>query len=78
MENYSGADIAATCGAATLAAIHDHLVKYPDPEEARKHREELEITYEHFKEAYDKVKTSSYQSATIHWNPEKESSSGII
>jgi transitional endoplasmic reticulum ATPase len=78
MENYSGADIAATCSAATLAAIHDHLTIYVDPKEANEHREELEITYQHFKTAFDKVKTSSYQSATIHWNPERDNSTNII
>jgi transitional endoplasmic reticulum ATPase len=74
MENYNGADIAATCSAATLTAIQRHIKKYPDPEEADKHKEELVIRYEDFRKAFSKVKTSNYQSATIHWNPEKDNS----
>ena len=69
MENYSGADIAATCSAANLAAVSTHLSRYPDPEEAKKHRDELVVGISHFKKAFEKVKTSSYQNATIHYSP---------
>jgi transitional endoplasmic reticulum ATPase len=78
MENYNGADIAATCSAATLTAISDHLKKYPDPEQAEKFKEEVKITREHFKKAFEKVKTSNYQNATIHWNPDKDPTSNVI
>ncbi|TRO54825.1 AAA family ATPase, partial [Candidatus Bathyarchaeota archaeon] len=64
-EGYSGADIAATCQAASQIAIHEHLMKYSDPKEATTHKEELQITMDHFKQAFNKVKSSSYQKATI-------------
>jgi transitional endoplasmic reticulum ATPase len=72
MEGYSGADIAATCQAASQTAIHEHLLKYGDPKEAIVHKEELQITMEHFKQAFNKVKSSSYQKATIFWDQTKD------
>ena len=72
MEGYSGADIAATCQAASQTAIHEHLQKYGDPKEAIVHKEELQITMEHFKQAFNKVKSSSYQKATIFWDQTKD------
>jgi len=75
MENYSGADIAATCQAACQIAIHEHLEKYKDPKEAAKHREELKVNMEHFRKAFDKVKSSSYQKATIFWDLNKDANS---
>ncbi len=72
MEGYSGADIAATCQAASQTAIHEHLQKYVDPKEAIVHKEELQITMEHFKQAFNKVKSSSYQKATIFWDQTKD------
>jgi transitional endoplasmic reticulum ATPase len=71
MEGYNGADIAATCSAASMAAVNEHLAKYGDPKEAVKHRDELTVTMEHFSRAFEKVKTSSYQSATIYWDGQK-------
>jgi len=73
MEGYNGADIAATCSAASMAAVNEHLAKYSDPKEAAKHRDELTITMDHFRRAFEKVKTSSYQSATIFWDGQKSS-----
>jgi transitional endoplasmic reticulum ATPase len=73
MEGYNGADIAATCQAASQIAIHEHLQKYGDPKEATAHKEELQITMDHFKQAFNKVKSSSYQKATIFWNQNKDS-----
>jgi transitional endoplasmic reticulum ATPase len=72
MEGYSGADIAATCQAASQIAIHEHLMKYSDPKEATAHKEELKITMDHFKQAFNKVKSSSYQKATIFWDQNKD------
>jgi transitional endoplasmic reticulum ATPase len=72
MEGYSGADIAATSQAASQTAIHEHLIKYKDPKEAIKHKEELQVKMEHFKLAYNKVKSSSYQKATIFWDQNKD------
>lgn len=73
MEGYNGADIAATCSAASLAAINEHLTKYRDPKEAAEHKGELVITMSHFIRAFEKVKTSSYQRATIYWDGQKSS-----
>lgn len=78
MENYSGADIAAVCSAASMAAINDHLMKYMDPKEAEEHKDELEITMGHFDAAFQKVKTSSYQKATIYWDSQKNAPSTNI
>jgi len=77
MENYSGADIAATCQAASQIAIHEHLQKYSDPIEAMEHKDELKVNMEHFKQAFNKVKSSSYQKATIFWDKNKDSNSLI-
>jgi transitional endoplasmic reticulum ATPase len=72
MEGYSGADIAATCQAASQIAIHEHLMKHQDPKEAIKYKEELEVRMEHFRQAFNKVKSSSYQKATIFWDQNKD------
>jgi transitional endoplasmic reticulum ATPase len=77
MEGYNGADIAATCQAASQISIHEHLQKYSDPKEASVHREELQITMDHFRQAFNKVKSSSYQKATIFWDQNKEANNLI-
>jgi transitional endoplasmic reticulum ATPase len=77
MEGYNGADIAATCQAASQTAIHEHLQKYKDPKAAIDNREELQIKMKHFKKAFNKVKSSSYQKATIFWDQNKEATSLI-
>ena len=78
MEGYSGADIAATSGAASQTAIHEHLMKYKDPVEASKHKDEVLIKMEHFSRAFEKVKSSSYQKATIYWDQEKNAPNNKI
>ncbi|MBN2333991.1 CDC48 family AAA ATPase [Candidatus Bathyarchaeota archaeon] len=75
MENYSGADIAATCSAASMAAINDYLARHSDPEEARSHKDELVVTMDHFDAAFQKVKTSGYQKATIYWDSQRNAPS---
>ena len=77
MENYSGADIAATCQAASQIAIHEHLEKYSDPEEAMEQKDELKVEMEHFRQAFNKVKSSSYQKATIFWDQNKDANNLI-
>jgi transitional endoplasmic reticulum ATPase len=77
MEGYTGADIAATCQAASQMAIHEHLQKYADPKEAIEHKEELVVKMSHFRQAFNKVKSSSYQKATIFWDQNKEASNII-
>ena len=78
MEGYSGADIAATCSAASQSAIHEHLVKYGDPVEANEHKDEMKVSMEHFMKAFEKVKSSSYQKATIYWDQEKNAPNNNI
>jgi transitional endoplasmic reticulum ATPase len=78
MENYSGADIAAVCGAASMAAINEHLTRYSDPEDAEEHKDELKVTMANFDEAFQKVKTSSYQKATIYWDSQRNAPSTNI
>ena len=77
MENYNGADIAATCQAASQVAIHEHLQKYSDPKDAVEHKEELVVKMDHFRQAFNKVKSSSYQKATIFWDQNKEANNLI-
>ena len=55
----------AVCSAASLASFSEYLAKYNNPKEANKHREELVIIEDHFKQAFEKVNVSSYQQATI-------------
>jgi transitional endoplasmic reticulum ATPase len=58
-EGYTGADIAALCNTAAMIALRDFLNKYSNPEEAKKHAEELKITMAHFEEALKKIKPMS-------------------
>ncbi|MEM4647457.1 MAG: CDC48 family AAA ATPase, partial [Candidatus Nezhaarchaeales archaeon] len=58
-EGYTGADIAALCNTAAMIALRDFLSKYPEPEEAKKHVDELKITSSHFEEALKKIKPMS-------------------
>ncbi len=78
MEGYSGADIAATSNAASQSAIHDHLEKFSDPVEAAENKDAMKVTMEHFKKAFEKVKSSSFQKATFYWDPEKKPSNKLI
>jgi len=61
-ETYTGAEIAAVCSAASINAINNYLAEHPDPEEAKKHKDELKITMLNFEAAFDKVKPTSLQS----------------
>jgi transitional endoplasmic reticulum ATPase len=78
MEGYSGADIAATASAASQSAIHEHLMKYDDPDEANEHKDEMKVKMEHFMKAFEKVKSSSYQKATIYWDQDKNANNNNI
>jgi len=64
-ETYTGAEIAALCSAASIVAINDHLAKYPDPDEAKNHRESLKVKWADFEVAFQKVKPLSLQSVTF-------------
>ncbi|MBM3292548.1 AAA family ATPase, partial [Candidatus Bathyarchaeota archaeon] len=61
-ETYTGAEIAALCSAASIDAINEHLAAHTDPEEAKKHKNELKIYYRHFDVAFNKIKPTSLQS----------------
>ncbi|MBN1681998.1 CDC48 family AAA ATPase [Candidatus Bathyarchaeota archaeon] len=61
-ETYTGAEIAALCSSASIEAINEHLVAHSDPEEAKKHKEELKIYNRHFESAFNKIKPTSLQS----------------
>jgi transitional endoplasmic reticulum ATPase len=78
MEGYSGADIAATASAASQSAIHEHLVQYGDPVDANEHKDEMKVKMEHFSKAFEKVKSSSYQKATIYWDQDKNAPNNTI
>ncbi len=58
-EGYTGADLEALVDAAALLAIQELVQKYPDPEEAEKHSDELKITMKHFEEAMKRVRPMS-------------------
>jgi len=58
-EGYTGADLEALCDTAALLAIRELVERYPDPEEAKKHADELKITKRHFEEAMKKVRPMS-------------------
>jgi transitional endoplasmic reticulum ATPase len=73
MDGYTGADIAAVCNAASIVAINKFLEKYEDPVAAKEHKDELLITEDDFRDAFFKVKSSSYQKATIYWDQKSPS-----
>ncbi|RLF10973.1 MAG: AAA family ATPase, partial [Thermoprotei archaeon] len=58
-EGYTGADIAALCNTAVMIAVREFLAKYPSPEDAKKHVDELKVRMQHFEEALKKVKPMS-------------------
>ncbi len=60
-EGHTGADIASFISAAVMLAIKEHIAKYPDPEEAEKHANELYVHMRHIEEAMKKVKPMSAQ-----------------
>jgi transitional endoplasmic reticulum ATPase len=68
-EMYTGAELATVCSAASIAAINDHLAAHPDPEDAKKHKEELKVYSRHFEGAFERVKPTSLQSAMFGKTP---------
>ncbi len=55
-ENYTGADLESLANTAAMLAMKEFISKYRDPEEAKKHVNELKITMKHFQDALEKVK----------------------
>jgi transitional endoplasmic reticulum ATPase len=54
-EGYTGADIAGICSTAKMLAVREHLEKYRNDEEAKKHVNELKVSLRHLEEALKKV-----------------------
>lgn len=65
-ETYTGADIASLSSAAVMLAVREHVSKYPNPEEADKHAQELKIHMNHFEEAMKKIRPLSAQELDIY------------
>ncbi len=65
-ETYTGADIASLSSAAVMLAVREHVSKYPNPEEADKHTQELKIHMNHFEEAMKKIRPLSAQELDIY------------
>ena len=57
-EGLSGADVAALVNTAVSMVLQEYVAKYPKPDDAKKHLEEAIVTYEHFKDAVKKVRSS--------------------
>lgn len=58
---YTGADIALVVSTAALMALKDHLLKYPNPEEAEKKSDEMKVRLKHFEESMQKIRPLSTQ-----------------
>ena len=57
-EGFSGADLAALVSTALSIVLRAYIAKYPRPEDAKKHLDEVIVTDEHFQEAAKKVRSS--------------------
>ncbi|MDG6915821.1 MAG: CDC48 family AAA ATPase [Nitrososphaerota archaeon] len=57
-EGFSGADVAALVNTAVSMVLQEYVAKYPKPDDAKKHLEEAIVTFEHFKNAVKKVRSS--------------------
>src|SRR5271169_3533394 len=61
---FNGADLAALVNTAVSIVLQAYVAKYPRPEDAKRHLTEAIVTYEHFKEAAKKVRSSRESSPT--------------
>jgi transitional endoplasmic reticulum ATPase len=61
---FNGADLAALVNTAVSIVLQAYIAKYPKPEDAKKHLTEAIVTYEHFKEAAKKVRSSRESNPT--------------
>ncbi len=57
-EGFNGADLAALVNTAVSTVLQAYIAKYPRPEDAKKHLDEVIVTDEHFQEAAKKVRSS--------------------
>jgi transitional endoplasmic reticulum ATPase len=55
-EGYSGADISSVANTAVSLVLHDHIQKYPSPDEALKHTSEALVSMRHFEDAIKRVR----------------------
>lgn len=55
-EGYSGADVSSVVNTALSLVLHDHIQKYPSPDEALKHTSEALVSMRHFEDAIKKVR----------------------
>ncbi|HIQ28967.1 MAG TPA: AAA family ATPase, partial [Candidatus Caldiarchaeum subterraneum] len=58
-EGFTGADLANLCSTASLIAIREHISRYKDAEEAKRHLGEFKITMQHFRKALESIKPLS-------------------
>src|SRR5919107_2122237 len=65
-DGYTGADIASLLSTAVMLALREHISKYKEPNEAEKHKEELEIHMKHFEEAMKKIRPLSLQELNMY------------
>jgi transitional endoplasmic reticulum ATPase len=56
IEGFSGADVSSVANTALSLVLHDHIQKYPSPEEAIKHTSEAFVSLRHFEDAIKKVR----------------------
>ena len=71
-DGYTGADIASLSSAAVMLALREHVDRYPLPEEAEKHTQELKISMKHFEEAMVKIRPLSKQELDMYKNVAKQ------
>src|SRR5690349_2467178 len=65
-EGYTGADIASLSSAAVMLAMREHILKYPDPDEAEKFARELKLHMQEFEEEMKKIRPLSSQELTMY------------
>ncbi|MCS7116121.1 MAG: CDC48 family AAA ATPase [Nitrososphaerales archaeon] len=57
-DGFSGAEIAGVVNTALSLVLQEFMAKYPKPEDAKKHLDEVSVTMRHFEEAVKKVRAS--------------------
>jgi transitional endoplasmic reticulum ATPase len=55
-EGYSGADVSSVANTVLSLVLHDHIQKYPSPDEVLKHTSEALVSIRHFEDAIKKVR----------------------
>ncbi|HUK28943.1 MAG TPA: CDC48 family AAA ATPase [Candidatus Acidoferrales bacterium] len=60
-EGYTGADLASLASTAVMLALEEHVGKYKNSEDIRKHANEVKVTAKHFEDALTKMKPASQE-----------------